>query len=168
MKTALRYLAQAVMYGAFFAFVGYFSTAPRFEHLKADEALVRISFSHAAQRVGECRERSDEELAKLAPNMRLRTVCPRERAPVILEIDMDGKPLYKIVATPTGLQKDGQSTVYRRMTVKSGQRHFVARLSDHSSGAFNFTKEFSVDLAPGKVMVLDFNASQGGFIVHQG
>jgi hypothetical protein len=168
MKTVLRYLAQAVLYGAFFAFVGYFSTSPRFEHLRPDEALIRISFSHAAQRVGECRERSDEELAKLAPNMRLRTVCPRERAPVLLEIDMDGKPLYKLTAQPTGLQKDGQSTVYRRLTVKSGQRHFVARLSDHSSGVVGYTKEFSIDLAPGKVMVLDFNAAQGGFIIHQG
>lgn len=148
--------------------MGYFSTSPRFEHLKDDEALIRISFSHAAQRVGECRERSDEELAKLAPNMRVRTVCPRERAPVLLEIDMDGKRLYKLAAQPTGLQKDGQSTVYRRLVVKAGQRSFVARLSDHSSGAFNYTKEFSIDLGAGKVMVLDFNAAQGGFIVHQG
>lgn len=168
MKTALRYLAQAVLYGVFFAFVGYFSTAPRFEHLKPDEALIRVSISHAAQRVGECRERSDEELAKLAPNMRLRTVCPRERAPLRLEIDMDGKPLYHITAQPTGLQKDGNATIYRRLVVKSGQRQFVARLSDHSTGAVTFSKEFTIDLGPGRVMVLDFNGAQGGFVVHQG
>jgi len=70
MNAPVRYAIQAVLYGAFAAFVGYFSTAPTYDHLAPGEALVRLSFSHAAQRKEPCRERTPEELAKLAPNMR--------------------------------------------------------------------------------------------------
>jgi len=55
---------------------------------------VRLSFSHGAKPSAPCRERTDEELAKLPPNMRVRLECPRERSPVRVEIEMDGKLLY--------------------------------------------------------------------------
>ena len=45
------------------------------------EALVKLSFQHAGQRKEACRERSAEELAKLAPNMRAASRLPaRARA----------------------------------------------------------------------------------------
>jgi hypothetical protein len=87
---------------------------------------------------------------------------------VRLEIEMDGKPLYQLQLHPSGLQKDGPATVYRRLPIVAGSHRFVARLSDSVAGDFSYQKEFSVDLAPGRVMVIDFNASQGGFIIHHG
>lgn len=164
MNAPARYAVQGVLYAAFVAFVGYFANAPRYEHLAPGEALVRLSFSHGAQRKEPCRERTPEELAKLPPNMRAPLDCPRERAPVVVELEMDGKLLYHIVATPTGLARDGASTVYRRLTVKAGRHDFRVRLSDSPQGEFNYVAERSIELAAGRALLIDFSAREGGFL----
>jgi len=164
MNAPVRYAIQAVLYGAFAAFVGYFSTAPTYDHLAPGEALVRLSFSHAAQRKEACRERTPEELAKLAPNMRAKQVCPRARSPVTVEIELDGRPLYRIVAPPAGLTSDGASTVYRRLAVPAGRHEIRARLSDNAQGEFNYVAERTIELAAGRVLLIDFNATAGGFV----
>jgi hypothetical protein len=164
MRNALRYLAQAVLYAAFVAVIGYFSSAPRYVHLPPDEALIKLSFSHAGARKEPCHDRTPEELAKLAPNMRAQTVCPRERVPVTVEIVLDGAPLFSIVAAPSGLARDGASTVYRRISVPAGTHRIAARLSDVPDGKFNHRGDATVDLAPGRVLVIDFDAAQGGFV----
>lgn len=159
-----RYLAQAVFYAAFVAAIGYFSNSPRYEHLPPGEALIKLSFSHAGARREACHERTPEELAKLAPNMRAQTVCPRERVPVTVEVALDGKPLFRIVAPPSGLAKDGASTVYRRVPVPAGTHRIAARLSDVPGGEFNHAGDKAIDLAPGQVLVIDFDAGKGGFL----
>jgi len=164
MNAPLRYAIQAVLYGAFAAFVGYFSTAPTYDHLAPGEALVRLSFSHAAQRKEPCSERTPEELAKLAPNMRAKQVCPRARSPVMVEIELNGRPLYRIIAPPSGLAADGASTVYRRLVVPAGRHEIRARLSDNAQGEFNYVAERTIELAAGRVLLIDFNAAQGGFL----
>jgi hypothetical protein len=163
MNPIVRYGAQVLLYGAFGAALGYFSSYPVFQVLAPDQALVRLSFSHGAQPIAPCHERTPEELAKLAPNMRVKLVCPRQRSPVKVEIDMDGEPLWRIIAEPAGLKHDGASTVYRRLPVVAGKHVFKARLADGPDGKFDYTAEDSIDLAPGKVLVLDFVAAQGGF-----
>jgi len=160
----LRYAAQAVLYVAFGAALGYFSSYPVFQALPPNQALVRLSFSHGAQPIAPCHERTPEELAKLAPNMRVSKVCPRERSPVKVEIEMDGKPLYQITARPAGLKRDGASTVYRRLPVVAGKHTFKARLADGPDGKFTYVSDATIDLAPGKVLVIDFNAGKGGFL----
>ena len=164
MKTVARYAVQVLLYVAFGAAIGYFSSRPAFEVMPPDQALVRLSFSHGAKPIAPCRERTEEELAKLAPNMRVKLDCPRERAPVKVEIEMDGKPLYQIVAAPAGIRRDGASTVYRRLPVAAGKHEFKARLSDSPDGKFAYTAAEVVDLAPGRVLLIDFNAGQGGFV----
>jgi hypothetical protein len=161
---ALRYVVQAALYVAFGAAIGYFSSYPAYEVMPPDQALVRLSFSHGAKPIGPCRERTDEELAKLAPNMRVKLDCPRERSPVRVEIEMDGRPLYDLVAQPVGVRRDGASTVYRRLPVPAGRHEFKARLSDTPDGRFGYTAEKVVELAPGRVLLIDFNAGQGGFV----
>ena len=113
-RKVLRYALQVVAYGAFAAFIGYFSTSPPYRLRGEGNAIVKLSFSHSAQLAHPCRTRTDAELAKLAPNMRTRMDCRRERAPVIVELDMDGNALYRITTQPTGLHQDGSATVYRR------------------------------------------------------
>src|SRR5262245_7174744 len=126
----LSYPLQAVCYAAFVAVVGYFSTSPAYVHLPPGEALVKLSLQHAGQRKAACRERTPEELAKLAPNMRAAQVCERERAPVAVEVEMDGTLLFAVVAPPTGFARDGASTVYRRAAVPAGTHRFVAKMKD--------------------------------------
>ncbi len=164
MSKVLRYAAQAALYAAFVAFIGYFSTSPHYTHLPPGEGLLKLSFSHAGARKEACHERSPEELAKLAPNMRAQTVCARERAPVTVEVALDGAPLFRVIAPPSGLAKDGTSTVYRRVPVPAGQHRISARLADGPDGAFNYTSETTIDLAAGRVVVIDFNPAKGGFV----
>ncbi len=164
MTQALRFLAQALLYVPFMVLIGYFSTGPAYQHLEAGEALVRLSFSHAGARVSECRQRTPEELAKLPPNMRAPLDCPRERSPVSVELEMDGELVYRIVAQPSGLRRDLASTVYWRRAVPAGPHRLTARLKDKREGGFDFVKEIAVTLEPGRVLVIDFDPRQGGFI----
>ena len=163
MKQAIRYLAQGLLYVPLMAILGYFSTYPAYTNLPAEQALVRLSFSHAGQRMVECRQRTPEELAKLPPNMRAAMDCPRERSPVKVALELDGKEVYRAVVPPAGLKKDLASTVYQRFAVPAGPHRVVARLSDQPSGEFNHSKEAVLELKPGSALVVDFRLAEGGF-----
>jgi hypothetical protein len=135
MADYLRYAGQALAYGLFVGIVGYFSSAPAYVHLDPELALIKLSFSHAGQTRGECRRRTDEELARLAPNMRTPYDCPRERSPITVALELDGKPLYAAELPPTGFTRDGASTVYQRFPVAAGTHRLRARLKDNSDGS---------------------------------
>jgi len=161
----VRYAAQAVLYAAFVAVIGYFSNSPAYEHLPPSDALLKLSLSHAGARREACHQRSAEELAKLAPNMRAQSVCPRERAPVVVDVELDGTRVFHVVAPPSGFARDGASTIYRRLPIVAGKHRITARMSDTPDGAFNYTREATLDVAPGRVVVVDFDPAQGGFVI---
>lgn len=165
MNRALRYAAQAVLYGTFAAALGYFSTAPAFEPLPPGYALIRLSLNHAGQRKVACRIRSAEELAKLAPNMRAAEDCPRERAPVRVKVELDGKPVADIVASPAGLSRDGASVAYRRLPVPAGTHRLRVRLADDAAATFDRVREEQVRLEAGRVLLIDFEPGKGGIIL---
>lgn len=160
----LRVAAQLVLYVPLMALIGYFSTEPRFSAIGGDQALLRVSFIHAAQRRQECRQRSAEELAKLAPNMRASLDCPRERADVLVEVELDGALVLRREVRPAGFQRDGNAALYQRLSVPAGKHRIVARLRDRAEGDFNYVKEQAVELHAGHVLIIDFNAAQGGFL----
>lgn len=157
----------AAALAAFAAFVGYFSAQPPYRPLAGDRAVVKLALSHAGQRKQDCRMRSPEELARLAPNMRAALDCPRERADVRIELDMDGRAIVRAVAPPAGLRRDLPSTVYRRIEVPAGRHLFKARLADGDDGLFGHSAEKAVELAPGAILVVDFVASRGGFLFNE-
>ena len=122
------------------AILAYFSTEPRFSVIEPGEALVRVSFIHATQRRQACRERTPEELAKLPPNMRAALDCPRERSPLLVEVELDGKLVLRREVQPSGLRRDGNAVVYERMALPAGRHRIVARLRDRAEGDFNFVE----------------------------
>jgi hypothetical protein len=160
---ALRIAAQFALYVPLMAILAYFSTEPRFSMVAPEEALVRVSFIHATQRREACRERSPEELAKLAPNMRASLDCPRERSPLLVEVELDGKLVLRREVQPSGLRRDGNVAVYERMALPAGRHRIVARLRDRAQGEFNYVKDETLELAGGRVLIIDFNAARGGF-----
>jgi len=166
MTKLLQYIGQGLFYALFMGVIGYFSTFPKYTHLPPDETLIKLSFRHAGQIVGECRERSPEELAQLPSYQRKggTTVCPRERADVVVELEMDGKQLYHEVLRATGLAHSSNANIYRRISVKAGVHTLKARLKDHPGGDFNYVHEETITLAPGRIVVIDFKAATGGFI----
>jgi hypothetical protein len=166
-KQAIRYAAQALLYVPLMALVGYFSDSPPLRLLAADEALVRLSFTHATQRRFACRERTPEELAKLPPNMRAALDCPRERSPLAVELELDGAVLHRAEARPAGLRRDGAATVYRRIPVAAGEHRLMLRLRDRAEGPFGYVREERVSLAPGDQLVVDFDAARGGFVLRR-
>ena len=164
----LRYALQALAYGALAAVLGYFSTAPAYRLRADNEAVLKLSFTHSAQLVRACRERSEAELAGMAPNMRTRMDCPRERSAIKVELEMDGKPLYRIDAPPAGVRRDGAAAVYRRMAIPAGHHRFRARLADGPDGAFRVAGDAAFDLAPGQVLIVDFATDGSRFVFTRG
>ncbi len=157
---------QVVLYALFAAFIGYFSAHPRYRHIAEDEALIKLSFSHPGALKSECRRRTPEELAKLAPNMRTPLDCPRERSPVRVELRLDDQVIAERTVKPSGLAHDGPSTAYARFPVKAGEHELGVRINDdvHVAG-FNHEREETVKLAPGRVLVVDFDPAKGGILI---
>jgi hypothetical protein len=162
----LKPAGQVVLYGAFAAFIGVFSAWPRYHQLRDDQALIKLSFTHPGQLKSDCRKRTPEELAKLAPNMRAPMECARERSPVDVELALDGQVIARRVVAPSGLSKDGASTVYERFAVRAGEHELTVKLSDSVRvTGFNYTKEQRVRLDPGRILIVDFNAEKGGILI---
>lgn len=154
-------VGQIILYGAFAAFIGYFATEPKYHQIPDDIALVKLSMSHLGGR--ECRKRTPEELAKMPPNMRAPLDCPRGRSDIKLLVELDGKPIFETVMHPTGLSRDGISTVYKRFELKAGTYQLAVKMNDNlTNPGFNFVKEEQITLKPAQVMVIDFNPDKGG------
>ena len=165
MTRALRYLGQAVLYGLVAILFGYLSANPSYTHFPPDQAMVRLSFVHGAERKGECRQLSAEEIADMPPNMRVPAICPRERLPVTVELELDGARLYSAELAPTGLNSDGPSRAYQSFAVEPGPHPLTARLRDSArADGFDYDTATDVDLAPGQHFVIDFRADLGGFV----
>jgi hypothetical protein len=165
LKQVLRIVVQLALYVPLMVLIGYFATNPKFTVVPEGAALLRLSIVHAAERKEPCRERTPEELAKLAPNMRAALDCPRERSPLLVELELDGALVYRREAQPAGLAKDGAAAVYHRMNVPAGKHRIVARLKDRPGADFNYVHEATLELAPGASVVIDFAAPQGGFLI---
>ena len=151
-------LGQVLLYAAFAAAIGIFSHWPRYQHLAPEQALIKVSLTHQGQRLGDCIEQTPDELAKLPPNMRAPTRCPRERSAVTIEVDIDGVLAHRQVAQPSGLSRDGAAAIYRRLAVVAGAHRIAVRLKDDArSPGFDYTHEQAVTLAPAEILVIDFD-----------
>ncbi len=167
MKRIARWAAQGALYAAFAAVLAVFSQWPTYQHLAVDRAVIKLSLSHQGKRLGDCETLSMDELAKLPPNMRAPTRCPRERSALTVEVDIDGVQVHRQTAAPTGLSGDGSAAVYRRIEVPAGRHRIAVRLKDDArSVGFDYRREQEVILAPAEVLVIDFDAA-GQEIVFQ-
>lgn len=156
---------QLVAYAMFGVFIGYFSTSPSYQHHDPEAALIKLTFSHAGARQAECRRLTPEEIAALAPNMRRAMDCARGRVPLLVELLLDEEVLYRAELPPTGLAKDGPSSVYRRFTVAAGTYRLTARLRDTKrETGFDHEAQRMIELAPEQNLVIDFRADSGGFL----
>ena len=165
MGAGMRYLGQGVVYAVFAATVWYFSIAPVYTHLEGGMSVIRLTFAHAAKHKGECRTLSSKELSKLAPNMRQPRVCPRERVPIYVELDLDGEKVFKATLPPTGLSGDGSAKVYKRFPVVAGAHQIAVRLRDSArESGFDYEASRDVKLSEGQNFTIDFKAPMGGFI----
>jgi len=161
----LALIMQALLYAAFAATIGWFSSNPTYRHLGEGEALLKLSFSHPGQLRSDCRRRTSEELQRLAPNMRQEMDCPRERSPTTVELHIDGALLAHKEVQPAGLSRDGASTYYGRFPVPAGEHRLVVRIDDSVRvPGFNHERDETVRLEPGRILVVDFDPAKGGIL----
>jgi hypothetical protein len=95
--------------------------------------------------------------------MRAALDCPRERAPMLVELELDGRVVLRREVAPSGLRRDGNAVVYQRIALPAGSHRIVARLRDRAGGEFNYVRDETLELVRGRVLVIDFNAARGGF-----
>jgi hypothetical protein len=161
-----RYVAQAALYAAFAAVVGYFSTQPSFSLLRPNDGLLRLSILAPGKPRFECRQRTPEELAKMPPQMRVQADCPRERSPVHVRVELDGAAVIDDAFPPAGLSRDGASAGYRRLAVPSGTHELKVQVNDdmrHSG--FIYERAERIAIVPGQIVLIDFNPEQGGVLI---
>jgi len=163
----MKLVVEAFCYALFMAVIGYLSIQPPVQLLPADMGIISISVSHAGQRIEECRQLSQEELNKLAPNMRTAQDCARERHPVRIEILANEQSIYMASIPPSGLWSDGKSVAYDRMRLKAGEYNLQARLSDGGDPKrYEYSTARSVTLRPGQNLVIGFDERGSEFIFH--
>ena len=159
-------LLQIVNYTLFMGLVWYFSFNPPYRQLAEDKAVVTPAFGHAAKRIYECNVLSQEELNKLAPNMRKPMDCPRERSPVTIELRLDGELAAREVIRAPGLYQDQSVDVYRNIKLPRGEHVLSVWMNDDvNAEGPTYQFEQSVSLQPAQRLVLSFDANKNGFTV---
>lgn len=114
-----------------------------------DFAQVRLSLSARPERVEQCRQLTDDELAKLPAHMRLRTQCEGHSASYRLAIAVNGESLVLDTLRGGGLRHDRPIHVFREYDVPPGEKRLridvtridesgTAAVADSSSGSSRF------------------------------
>jgi hypothetical protein len=162
----MRYLVQIAAYTGFAVLVGYFSFWPRYQYASAEAATVKLSLSHATERVVPCVELTPKEVAALAPNMRRTHSCERQRLPLVVQLDVDGELAFETSAAPSGLWEDGPTFVYERFDLSAGAHSITVRLRDSArEDSWDYTHAEDVVLVAGRYLTITFKAGKGGFTI---
>lgn len=161
----MRVLGQVIAYAIFAAATGLFSVWPSYRLLGSDQAMISLSFSHAALRVGECRKLTQAELDELPPNMRKPADCPRERYPLSVRLSIDGRIAYDRLHEPSGLWKDGKASIYSRFPVDAGRHSITIGMNESGGTEFDYDLEANLAVAAGQNIVLSFDGAIGEFII---
>lgn len=139
------------------------SARPAWQSLPSDHALLRLSFTTSGVR--RCRDRTPEELAALPRNMRQDQICDRRRAPVQVEMDLDGQPLLSETLQPSGLAGSGPSRIYRRFELPAGDYDVALRLrTDPDAADVASASRQRVTLRPGQSLAIDYDGEAGKFV----
>ena len=165
MNKMLRYTLQLFYLTLFMGFVWYFSINPPYHQLDEGQAVITLSFIHATKIREPCRKLTQEELNKLAPNMRLQLDCPRERSPLALKVYLDGALITQATVEPPGFHSDQVVNFFRRVKVQAGEHKLRIWMNDdiNVSGSTHQYEQV-VTLKPEQQLLIDFDAGSGSFI----
>ncbi len=165
MNDYLRYLGQGLCYVLFILFLGYFSTSPAYIHVPVDKALIKFTFTHPGQRLVPCARQTRAQLQKLSPQLRYGKKCSRERSPLHVRLQMDGRMVFDQLIQPRGLSKDLPAPIYQRFVVPAGEHSFIVRMNDDTrQQTFPYQAEKKITLKKLQTLVIDFNNVRREFI----
>lgn len=138
------------------------SAWPQWQSIPEDHALLRLSFDKSGAR--NCRDRTEQELAALPPNMRTEQICDSRRAPIYVELDIDGETVLASNVKPTGLSGTGPSRVYQRFELPAGRYDIAVRMRDDpATEGFSTAASKRVTLAPGQSLAIDYDDTSASF-----
>lgn len=164
MRDAFRLPLQILAYAAMAAVLGYFATMPPYQYGDPRRATIKLSVSHATDRVQPCVQLTQEQIAELAANMRRTEACERERLPLVIELDIDGENIVSLVAAPSGLWNDGPASVYERFDVPPGRHTVSVRIRDTArTEGWDYEDVETVNLPVGHYFTVTFKPETGGF-----
>ncbi len=162
---ALRLAGQFVVIAMLFGGVASLAGWPVYRQTPPDTGIVVLTFVHGADRRAQCRRRTPEELARLPLNMRRVEDCPRGRQPVHVELDVDGRNLYRASLPPAGIAGDGPSRVYQRFVLPVGPHDIAVKMRDTPrTEGFDHARAERIELAADQMLVVDFRAESGEFV----
>jgi len=162
----VRYVLQTCIYAGFALVVGYFSQAPVYLPIAEGAAQIKFSFAHGGKPKGGCRDRTTAELEALAANMRKAQLCSRERVPVVVSFELDGKTVFADSLPPSGLRGDGPSHMYEKFNVPAGRHEVSLRLRNSTRAeGWDYQAQKTVELKPGQILAIDFDPGNGGFVM---
>ncbi len=165
MRSFAKYLGQGIVYALIAVLLGVFADTPAYRHFDDDKAELTLSLAHSGKHVRECRRLSAAEIAALPPNMRKPVDCPRERVPVLVEVELDGQLIVREFVPPSGLFGDGPSQIYKNFVIPTGSYNLVVRLRESTRDeGFDYQREARVVIGPRQRFVIGFRAEAGGFI----
>lgn len=166
MSNALWILARFAVLAAVFAGVASLSDRPSHRSLPEGVGVLSLSFHHGADRGAACRPATPEELAALPPNMRRPQICPRERPPIRVELDIAGTRAFEADVPPSGIGGSGPSRVHRRFVLPAGDYEIAVRMRDRpDDDGFGWQAARTVRIEPADHKVIDFRAA-AGFVFH--
>jgi len=116
--------------------IGYFSQKPEYGFNSPNEAELVVSFRYTSRKTHPC---TDEELKRLTEERKDRPkhmrsakqACgSRERVPVNILVEMDGKTTFDKLIHPAGFTNDGACYLFKRLIVTSGEHELKVTLSE--------------------------------------
>lgn len=120
MKRAARRLGAVLLAVAITLAVAGLSRAP-YRISGEDEALLRLSWRMRAERAGECRRPTEEELEALPPHMRNPDACVGPVRPFRLHVRLDGRTVLDERIRPAGARGDRPVYVFRQVPLEPGE-----------------------------------------------
>lgn len=167
MDKVLRYGLQVFYYTLFMLVVWYFSIMPPYHQLDDDQSVITLSFTHATRTREACRKVTQEELLKLAPNMRLSMDCPRARSPLKIELYLDDQLYIEETLEPPGFHNDQNVNIFKRIEVKAGEHKLRVWMNDDINiEGITHQHEQIVTLKPAQQLLIDFDSGPGSFFTN--
>lgn len=128
MRRALRVVPALIVTAAALLGIAWVSTAP-LRIASAGDAILRVSLGARPERIEVCHQQTDEELARLAPQMRQQVVCEGRTAQYRLRVQHNGQLIHSQIVRGGGLRQDRQLYVSRDLRVPPGAGSVAVHLA---------------------------------------
>lgn len=125
--TPLYRLLGAALAIALMAVIVWGSSASLTVHGSTDGQL-RLAWSARPERIEQCRQRTEEELARLPQHMRQPLACEGATAEYRLQVRVDGALVFERVVRGGGLRQDRSLYVFHEVTLEPGDTTLEVRL----------------------------------------